>query len=72
VITYLLIALGVHMLNVAFSSSLKSLFSHTYAASYLVSCLLFTILLLSIAKSVLSEIHNYRYDLETTGYGQAN
>lgn len=72
VITYLLIALGVHILNVAFSSSLKSLFTHTYAASYLVSCLLFTILLLSIAKSVLSEIHNYRYDLETTGYGQAN
>lgn len=67
VITYLLIALGVHALDVGLTFPWQD----DYATSYWLSCLIFAVLLLAISKSVLSEIRNYRYDLEATGYGQA-
>ncbi len=69
---FLLVALSVHALDVDLPQPIQALHFQGFTASYLLACLLFAILLSIIAKPILCEIHNYRYDLEVTRYGHSN
>lgn len=67
---FLLVALTVHSLQVELALPVDWLRFEGFTASYLLSCLFFAILLSIVAKPILCEIHNYRYDLEVTRYGR--
>ena len=69
-IVYLALALALHALDVQLRLPFGSLVIPAFASSYLLSCLVFALLLSVIAKPILCEIRNYRYDLEATRYGQ--
>ncbi len=67
---FLLVALGLHALGVDLPLRFGTLRFEGFTASYLLSCLLFATLLCIVAKPILCEIHNYRYDLEAARYGR--
>lgn len=69
---FLLVALSVHALDVDLPQPIQVLHFQGFTASYLLACLLFAILLSIVAKPILCEIHNYRYDLEVTRYGRSS
>lgn len=71
VIIYLVVALSLYALEVQLYLPFGYLELQPFTSSYVLSCLVFAILLSIIAKPILCEIRNYRYDLEAARYGQS-